>query len=197
MTGELFSHEDDGATLLMAEEREGLRLTYITTRGELNEAEAGNIAKAAAWAMSGRRIKALDVEFLRRLHRRMLGEVWDWAGEYRRSDKNIGIPHRQIELAMYELVDNLKAWTAYGSYEPDEITVRFAHRLVQIHPFANGNGRHSRLAADIISVSANGRPFTWGRAGLVSAGETRAAYIQALKAADRNEFGPLIAFARS
>jgi Fic-DOC domain mobile mystery protein B len=127
----------------------------------------------------------------------MLGEVWDWAGQYRRSDKNIGVPHRQIEMAMYELVDSLDAWTAYKSYEPDAIAIRFAHRLVQIHPFPNGNGRHSRLAADLLSISWDGRAFTWGRGGLISADRTRAAYIDALKAADRNEFGPLIAFARS
>jgi len=197
VTDGLFDHEDDGNTLLTAEEREGLRLTYVTTRGELNAAEAENIAKAAAWARSARRRGTPDVDFLRRLHKRMLGDVWDWAGEYRRSDKNIGVQHRQIEMAMYELVGSLNAWTAYESYEPDEIAVRFAHRLVQVHPFPNGNGRHSRLAADVLVTSWGGEPFTWGRASLLSPEKTRAAYIEALKAADRNEFGSLIAFARS
>ena len=197
MTEGLFDQDDDGNTLLTAEEREGLKLTYVTTRGELNDAENANIGKAAAWVMSGRRRRTLDVDFLRRLHKRMLGEVWDWAGQYRRSDKNIGIPHRQIEMAMHELIGNLNAWTEYKSYEPDEIAIRFAHRLVQIHPFPNGNGRHSRLAADILIMSWGRKTFTWGRAGLVSGDRTRATYIEALKAADRNEFGPLIAFARS
>jgi Fic-DOC domain mobile mystery protein B len=127
----------------------------------------------------------------------MLGDVWRWAGQFRRSERNIGIPFYEIPAAIRQLLEDTKAWIEYGSYPADEIAVRFHHRLVQIHPFANGNGRHARLMADLLIMQGGGKRFSWGSENLADPGVTRRQYIEALRAADRRDFGPLLAFARS
>ncbi|MGE5567299.1 MAG: mobile mystery protein B, partial [Parcubacteria group bacterium] len=171
--------------------------TYIATRAELNEAEQANINEADRWAFSRRRGDVLTPQFLLQLHRRMLGQVWRWAGRLRVTERNIGIAPYLIETELRRLTDDARFWIDHQSFEPDEIAVRFHHRLVAIHPFANGNGRHSRLAADLLIVQLGGRRFTWGRANLITAATTRRQYVQALRAADGHDIRPLLAFARS
>ncbi|MGE5502012.1 MAG: mobile mystery protein B [Ignavibacteriales bacterium] len=197
MTDALFEADDDANTPLMPSEREGLIPTYIATRAELNEAEQANINEADRWAFSRRRGDVLTPQFLLQLHRRMLGRVWRWAGRLRATERNIGIAPYLIETELRRLTDDARFWVDHQSFEPDEIAVRFHHRLVAIHPFANGNGRHSRLAADLLIVQLGGRRFTWGRANLVTAATTRRQYVQALRAADGHDIRPLLAFARS
>ena len=127
----------------------------------------------------------------------MLGTVWNWAGKFRTTERSIGIAPHQIQIDLRQLLDDARYWIDNDTYEPDEIAVRFHHRLVWIHPFSNGNGRHARMAADLLAV-AHGRPrFTWGRSSLVEASEAREGYITALRAADRHEIEPLLEFARS
>lgn len=127
----------------------------------------------------------------------MYGDVWRWAGEFRSTARNIGVEAWKIAPDLRVLLDDAKYWTLHNSYPPDEIAIRFHHRLVAIHPFPNGNGRCSRLAADLLAQKL-GRPrFTWGSANLVAIAETRRAYVAALQAADRGDIGPLLAFARS
>ena len=87
-----------GATPLDPEEEQGLLITHITTKGELDSWEQENILEASRWAASGRKKNVLTVEFIRDLHRRMFGNVWRWAGEYRTTGKNIGVPADQINL---------------------------------------------------------------------------------------------------
>ncbi|WP_293681372.1 mobile mystery protein B [uncultured Phenylobacterium sp.] len=188
--------EPDDATPLSAEEREGLIPTHIALRRELNELEQENILDADIWAFQRSR-DPIDEAFGRSLHRRMFGKVWSWAGAYRLSDKNIGVPRGVIQLRLYELFDNIGYWAKNGAYSADEVAARFHHGLVFIHPFPNGNGRWSRLMADILLVRSGQPRFTLGNSTLRSAGEVRAAYIAALQAADRNDFRPLIAFLRS
>lgn len=196
MTIDLFADEDDGNTPLTAEEREALIPSYITLRHELNEVEQIGITEAEQWAFSRSR-DVLSEDFLKTLHRRMFGQVWRWAGQIRLSARNIGIDHRLISTELRLLLDDVRFWIDHQTYPPDEITIRLHHRLVSIHPFPNGNGRHARLAADLLIVRL-GRPrFTWGRASLVEAGETRKRYIDALRAADDHDVAPLLAFARS
>jgi Fic-DOC domain mobile mystery protein B len=127
----------------------------------------------------------------------MLGEVWRWAGKFRRSDRNLGISFYEIPAALRQLLDDTKAWIEYQSYPPDEIAVRFHHRLVQIHPFANGNGQHSRLMADLLVMELGQERFSWGSANLQELGDVRERYIAALKAADNHDIGPLVAYGRS
>ena len=196
MTDELGATDDD-ATALTHEERLGLIPSYITHRGELNEAEQVNITEGERWAFSRAR-DVLDEAFLRTLHRRMFGRVWRWAGEYSKErDRRIGVDFHLIPIELRGLVTEARYWRDHHSYSPDEIALRFHHRLTQIHPFPNGNGRFSRLAADLL-VARLGQPrFSWGRVGLVDASVTRRQYIEALRAADHHLLEPLLAFARS
>lgn len=192
---DLFEEPDD-ATPLTPEEQRELIPSHIAYRSELNEAEEENIARAQDWALSRKR-DPLSEKFIKDLHRRMLGDVWRWAGTFRTSERNIGIAHYEIAVAVRQLLDDTKAWMEYKTYSPDEIAVRFHHRLVQVHPFPNGNGRHSRLMADIIVMGFGEERFSWGSAELGDAGDVRRRYIEALKAADNYDIGPLIEFARS
>lgn len=185
-----------GATPLDADELASLIPSHITTQGELNEWEQLNIVQGDTWARKQRK-EILDEGFLRRLHQQMFGETWRWAGTFRKSDKNIGVDWLQIGVELKKLLDDVRYQVANDSLPPDDIAVRFHHRLVAIHPFPNGNGRHARLMADLL-VERLGRPrFTWGSASLTDANETRQRYIAALQAADAREIAPLLAFARS
>ncbi|WP_298128113.1 mobile mystery protein B [Brevundimonas sp.] len=196
MTDALFDAEDDAATPITPDERAQLIPTYITTRDELNEAEQQNIADADRWAFTRRRL-VLDADFLKRLHKRMLGDVWRWAGQFRTTERNIGIEAYRIETELHALLDDVRFWIEHATFPADEIAVRFHHRLVAIHPFPNGNGRHARLAADLLVVQLGGERFRWGRGNLVAIDQLRRSYITALKAADAHDIGPLLAFARS
>jgi Fic-DOC domain mobile mystery protein B len=190
-------HADDDATPLTPDEREDLIPTHITLRRELNELEQTNIAKANQWAFERKR-DVLDESFLKGLHKRMFGDVWKWAGEYRKTEKNIGVnPPFRIQPEIRQIIEDVKYWFVNKSYPPDEIAVRFHHRLVAVHPFPNGNGRWSRLAADALITQLGGARFTWGGANLQAAVDARKRYIGALQAADKHDLDPLIRFARS
>jgi Fic-DOC domain mobile mystery protein B len=196
MSDALFDSDDDAATPLTPEERDGLIPSYITLRRELNEAEQIGIADADRWAFTRKR-QILDEAFLRRLHKRMFGRIWRWAGDYRTTPRNIGVDAYRIALDLHQLLDDVRYWIAHQTYAPDEIAIRFHHKLVFIHPYPNGNGRHARLAADLLAHQLGQPRFTWGRTNLVEAKATRAAYVSALRAADRHDIAPLLAFART
>jgi Fic-DOC domain mobile mystery protein B len=191
----LFEQPDD-ATPLTPEEQRDLIPAHIAYRSELNEAEQENIARAQDWALKSRR-DPLNERFVTGLHKQMLGDVWRWAGKFRTSQRNLGIPFYEIPVALRQLVDDVKAWIEYQSYAPDEIAVRLHHRLVHIHPFPNGNGRHARLMADLLIMRLGRERFSWGRESLSEAGDVHGRYIAALKAADNQDMEPLLAFARS
>lgn len=188
--------QDDGNTALTPDEREGLRLSYITTRAELNEAEQANILNGSGWAFSRKR-DVLDEGFLKKLHARMYGNVWNWAGQYRDSGKNIGIEAHKISAELRTLLQDVRYWIDHNTYPVDEIGARFHHRLTYIHCYANGNGRHARLATDLLLKSLGEAPFSWSHANLVGAGNTRERYIAALRAADGHNIAPLLAFVRA
>jgi len=190
----------DGQTPIDEDEKEGLLIETITTKGELDEFEQQNIEEAMQWVI-GRKFKAKDVfteKFICNLHKRMYSNVWAWAGEFRKTDKNIGIDKYQIPVELKVLCDDALYWVEHGTYPPEEIAVRFKHRIVSIHCFPNGNGRHSRLMGDIIIEKLFGEePFSWGADNLSKEGDTRTTYLQAVKAADNADFAPLLDFARS
>jgi Fic-DOC domain mobile mystery protein B len=189
----------DGNTPLFPEEQDDL-IPDLTTKEELNEWERQNILEAYTWALEPRNLNGKDPfaeAYVRELHLRMFDQTWKWAGTYRTTEKNIGIPHYQIREALAILLGDVRHCVEHQTFEPDELAIRFHHRLVWIHPFANGNGRHARLMADVI-VRKQGRPvFTWGGADIVRAGDFRRSYIDALRVADKNDIRPLLAFARS
>lgn len=187
-----------GATPIDPDEADGLLLPHITSRSELDRWEQDNIAEAETWALRRKPKDLLSADFICKLHRRMFGNVWKWAGEFRRSGKNIGIDWRSIRPALKDLLEDVKVWLEFGSYPPDEVAARFHHRLVSIHLFANGNGRHARLMADLLLVHVLGRPrFTWGSRNLTQAGDCRKQYIAALQSADNHDYRLLLEFVRS
>ncbi len=185
-----------GQTLLTEEARRGLKLRYVTTRAELNEAEQANILRALTRARRPTLAQILDDLYLRRLHRRMFGGVWDWAGTYRTSETNIGVPPAQIATSVRDLVADARAWIDAGD-PPDRIATRVHHRLVQIHPFPNGNGRHGRVAADYLVVALGRAAFTWGAAGGLDYAQLRSEYVTALRRADGGGLDSLLAFVRA
>ena len=192
--------EPADATPLTPAEREGLRQNWITHRRDLNAAEQDNILKGTAWVKRKRNRTAselLNEEFAKRLHREMFGNVWAWAGAYRLSERNIGIPALRIPEEVRAMFGDVRYWIDHQTYPPDEIAVRLHHRLVAIHPFPNGNGRHSRLIADLLIDAQERPPFSWGGGNLTTTSELRQRYINALRAADRHEIGALIEFSRA
>jgi Fic-DOC domain mobile mystery protein B len=190
----------DGQTPLNEEEQNGLLIPSITTREELDEFEQLNIEKAIQWTF-GKKWKAEQLfteKFVKDLHKRMYGEVWKWAGAFRESEKNLGIKSYLIPAELKVLLDDAIFWVQNDTYSPDELAIRFKHRLVSIHCFSNGNGRHSRLMADLIMEKLfNATFFSWGSSNLVKATDTRKAYIKAVKMADKQDLQPLIVFAKS
>jgi Fic-DOC domain mobile mystery protein B len=189
-----------GQTPLDAEESEGLLIRSIATRGELDEFEQQNIEQAVQWVLmrSFKPSVILTEDFVKRVHKRMFDNVWAWAGTFRKTNKNIGIDRWLVPAALKQLLDDAIFWIDNNTYAPDELAVRFKHRIVSIHCFSNGNGRHSRLMGDIIIEKIFKEPvFSWGAANLAQQGDIRTAYLKAIKAADAGDIGPLLAFARS
>jgi Fic-DOC domain mobile mystery protein B len=194
-----------GATPISLEGAAAL-IPNLATQQELNEWEQQNIYEAQEWAFRPRalqRTDPLDEIYLRKLHEKMFGRTWRWAGKYRKRDgSNIGCPFAEIYQRIPMLLGDVRYWIEHETYDIDEIAVRFHHRLVwQIHAFPNGNGRHARMIADVL-VAKHGRPvFTWGPVGanLVNEGDVRDNYLKALRAldADNRDVGDLLAFARS
>uniref|UniRef100_E6PZW4 Fido domain-containing protein n=1 Tax=mine drainage metagenome TaxID=410659 RepID=E6PZW4_9ZZZZ len=189
----------EGNTPLSPDEQADL-IPNLTTKEELNQWERENIIVAYSWALNPKtsaRTNALSEPYIRELHRRMFDQTWKWAGVYRTTEKNIGIPHHQIREQLAILIGDVGYWIEHSTFSADEIAIRFHHRLVFIHPFVNGNGRHARLMADVLA-KLQGRPeFSWNGADIVAQGNIRRGYIEALQAADRNDIGPLLTFARS
>jgi Fic-DOC domain mobile mystery protein B len=196
---DLFQEPED-ATPLNPGQRDGLLQTWITRRGDLNEAEEENIVKGATWARRRRGSEPADVltdEYVRTLHRQMFGDVWKWAGTYRQNELNMGIAANRIPADMPAMLDDVRYWAEHKTYPPDEIAMRLHHRLTQIHAFPNGNGRHARMMADLLIERLGGTPFSWGGGSLTDVGILRTKYVEALKAADDHDIGPLLGFVRS
>ena len=188
----------EGATPLDPNEIDGLLLTHITTRSELDRWEQDNINEALAWLEQRNPKDILNESFMKRLHKRMFGNVWRWAGKFRQSEKNLGVPFYQISVELKKLCDDVEYWIKNETFSEDEIAARFHHRLVSIHLFPNGNGRHARLIADIFLENVLGKPrFTWGSANLMKADLDRKKYIESLVAADRGDYKLLMDFVRS
>ncbi|PIW28236.1 MAG: cell filamentation protein Fic [Rhodobacterales bacterium CG15_BIG_FIL_POST_REV_8_21_14_020_59_13] len=196
MTG--IGEEPGGATPLDPDELQGLKFAHITTRGELNELEQANITQGLRWLGQRRTgTDILDAAFVRTLHRRLFGDVWQWAGAFRQTGKNLGVDPARIGEQLRILLDDARYWTKHETYPPLEAAARFHHRLVQIHCFANGNGRHARIMTDeFLRHCHDHKPIDWAAGyDLMKDNRRRDQYIAALKAADGNEYGPLLTFA--
>jgi len=188
----------EGQTPLDEDEKEGLKIKTISTQGDLNEFEQLNIEKAVEWTIHTKLKpeRILTEKFVKEIHKKMYGDVWKWAGKFRKTDKNIGISWSQISIELKNLMDDINFWIKNKTFEPEEIAIRFKHRIVAIHCFPNGNGRHSRMMADIIMASIFDRKlFSWHKSNMVKADDTRKKYIDALRKADGGNINPLIEFA--
>jgi len=188
-----------GQTPIAASELDGL-IPAISTQAELNDWEETNIIEARQWAFESRaslRLDPLTSGYLKELHQRMFHHTWKWAGKFRLTEKNIGVPFYRIPVELQNLLDDARSWIEHNTFSVDEIAVRFHYRLVSIHLFPNGNGRHARLVADVLATRNGRPPFSWGNTDLAEAGAARTQYLAALAASDRGDYEPLIAFARS
>lgn len=187
----------DGQTPLHPDELQGLKHSHVTTRGQLDELEQANLQQGMIWLGRQKKPDILDEPFIRRLHKRLLGDVWTWAGTYRLTEKNIGIDPRQIPEQLRTLLDDVHYWIAHETFPPVEIALRFHHRLVRIHPFVNGNGRFARIVANALIAKTWGlSPIDWtGGYDLQALNPRRAQYIAALQAADRGDYSLLFSFA--
>lgn len=186
-----------GATPLDHDEAAGLIPAHITTQGQLNEWEQGNILRGEKWAFSRKHDDLLSLQFMCLLHRKLFGDTWKWAGVFRTTEKNIGIEPGQIGSELTKLCGDVAYQIIHKSYPVDEMAARFHHRLTWIHPFPNGNGRFSRTMADLLLVQNGIERFTWGAGNLAEAGEVRRRYIESLHAADQKDCAPLLNFVRS
>ncbi len=189
----------DGATPLNPDELEDLIPTHVRTRGELDEWEQENILQAERWLFSPRTRRRIEMtrEFAVLVHARMFDRTWRWAGQFRRTERNIGVDPRAIAVELRNLLDDASYWLAQGTYPIDEAAARLHHRMVSIHPFPNGNGRHARMIADAVLWWRGSPRFTWGSGNLLEMGDVRRRYIAALRAADAHDIQPLLRFVRS
>ncbi len=189
----------EGQTPIDEDEKEGLLIPTISTRGDLNEFEQANIEQAVEWSMTADidKNEFLSERFILHVHKKMFGEIWDWAGTIRKTNKNIGVDKTQISIELKKLIDDCKYWIENEAFSPDETAIRFSHRLVKIHLFPNGNGRHSRLIADIMISKVFDEPvFTWGRSDLSKNNQIRKLYMDAVHEADNGDYKSIIKFAR-
>ncbi|MCB1827982.1 MAG: mobile mystery protein B [Coxiellaceae bacterium] len=186
-----------GATPLDPDEVAGLIPLHISTQGQLNEWEQQNIIDAEVWAFSRKFSNVLTLEFCKQLHKKMFDKTWSWAGSFRQSNKNIGGYWECVPQELTKLFDDLTFQMSHKTYSMDEALTRFHHRLVYIHPFPNGNGRHARLMTDLILFQHDCKRFTWGSQAMLSHEKTRNNYIEALRKSDRGDYSQLIRFVRS
>lgn len=191
------NHSTEDTTQLDPDEVQGLKFKHITTRSELNRLEQANIQSGIAWMRRSRRADLLSESYVRELHKRLFGEVWSWAGTFRRTGKNIGVDPLHVAVELRTLLDDMQYWFNNETYAPREAVIRFHHRLTAIHPFPNGNGRHARIMADALLIKLYRLPAVdWaGGQDISSMGDRRKSYVQALRAADGGDYEPLLAFA--
>lgn len=187
-----------GATPLDPDEMNGLIPLHITTQNELNEWEAANILRAENWLFStffhG---DFLTIDFIKRLHKKMFGDTWTWAGIFRNTSRNIGVEPFKIAMESKTLLDDVAYQISHNTYPIDEIAYRFHHRLVWIHAFPNGNGRHARTMTDFLLIKTGQPKFSWGKNTLLKQGPNRNIYLQALRDADNHDYIGLSKFVRS
>jgi len=188
--------DPEGATPLDPDELAGLKFKHVTTRGQLDHLEQANIQEGLRWVSRRRNADILNEAFVRELHKKLFGEVWAWAGTFRTTEKNIGIDPRQVTVQLRMLLDDARYWIENNTYSPIETAARFHHKLVYIHLFPNGNGRHARIMADAVLTKVFMlKPIDWASGqDLQTMNDHRRAYIYSLQEADKGNYRPLLGF---
>lgn len=187
----------EGATPLDPDAARGL-IPRLSAQNELNEFEQANIQAALEWALKSRKLKKelISVDGVKLLHKKMFDLTWKWAGQFRQYDTNIGVPWPRVLEELKKLCDDVHYWDLQKIYQPTEIAVRFHHRLVSIHPFPNGNGRLSRLVADLFLEYGKHPELKWGSSDKLNTDSPdRDEYLTALREADRGKYERLLRFA--
>lgn len=184
---------DENSTPLTQEEKEQLKIKWVVTRGELNELETKGIAEAEIWLLRNKK-DVLSEVFIKTLHKKMFGGVWKWAGIFRKTERNIGVAPYEIQPKIRLLLEDVRYWITNSTYDEKEIAIRFHHILVQIHPFANGNGRISRIMANLVMRKISQRDLSWGVGNLGEVSVVRKRYIEALQRADEGDYTKLLEF---
>ena len=185
----------DGATTLEPDEKEGLKFA-LSTRAELNELEQANIEAGLRWLARQKKPLVLSEAFIRQLHVKLFADVWKWAGQFRTSDKNIGVHWPTISVELRKLLDDTSYWINNETYPPLEIAIRFHHRLVQIHLFPNGNGRHARIMAEELfeKTLKQTQKIKWYNEEQGIDNKRREQYLVALRAAGKRDYTLLLEF---
>lgn len=193
---DLMDDNPEGATPLDPDEMAGLRYKHVSTRGELDQLEQANITEGLKWLAKQKNADVLSEGFVCELHKRLFGKVWSWAGQFRKTEKNIGVDPIQIAIRLRQLLDDTQYWIEHETYAPKEIAARFHHRMVYIHPFPNGNGRHARIIADaVLTILIGHPPIDWsGGYTLDTMNDRRRQYIAALRSADAHDYQQLFIF---
>jgi len=190
-----------GTTPLTPDDENGLIPKGVSTRDQLNQFEYRNIQQAFTWAIQRKSKPAdlLNISYCLKLHKKMFDKTWAWAGQFRKHEVNIGnTPPAIVSMQLKNLCDDAQAWIEFNTYSEDEICIRLHHRMVYIHPFPNGNGRHSRIMSDLLLKALNQPLFTWGKkVNLTHHTESRLDYLSALRLADMDDFEKLLKFART
>ena len=183
----------EGATPLDPDEMLGIKFPHITTRGELDQMEHVNIQQGLQWLHRAQHRDILTGQFVRQLHTKLFANVWGWAGTFRQTEKNIGIDPVQIPHQLKLLLDDAQYWIENNTYPPYELALRLHHRMVKIHPFPNGNGRHARIMADAVLTQILGQQrINWKASSLDKDSDIRGNYISALRQADQGHYEPLL-----
>ena len=189
---DIYFNDRKGNTVLSNSELRGLLLNHITVMRELDEAEQVNINEGLLWLATQKNKDFLDEMFMKKLHKKLFGKVWKWAGKYRKSEKNIGIDAYKVPTEMMKLIEDVNYWVENNSYEVSELIARFHHRLVWVHPFPNGNGRFSRIFTNYLCKRYKLKMPEWQ--GHLNPHLRRKLYIKALQQADQKKFHPLMSF---
>jgi Fic-DOC domain mobile mystery protein B len=187
--------ETPSANSVITPEERALLLPSLSTRAQLNEVERLGINAARVWALRATVLQRGDLlteAFSRELHRRMFGGIWRGAGRYRTTGREPGWEPHRIAEGVGMFLDDTDGWLRFSTYPVHEAAVRLHQRLVAIHPWSNGNGRHARLMADVVVASHGEKPLTWGSRDPESA---RRRYAEALRAAETGDVAPLLQFA--
>lgn len=126
------------------------------TKADLYEAEQAVLAEVSEHFLDEVADGALGLDeilsdyFLRDLHRKLYGDFWTWAGRFRIRELNIGIAPEQIAAALRTWLENARyRWEHTGDWTPREFGIAVHAETVRIHPFIDGNGRTTRLLADL------------------------------------------------
>ncbi len=146
----------------------------------------------------------ITAKLIRKMHKDWLGDIYDWAGEYRTVEMSKGgfqwPPAYRVQPNM-ELFENglLQECTPCKTADLDTVALQISKvhaEFLFIHPFREGNGRLARWIADIMALQAGfGIPLYpfWGDQTV----EARHKYVYAVKRGYVEDFGPLTEFFRT